>query len=29
MMLAFSLLLVTISLVLQRGGDGDKKMDMF
>ena len=29
LMLAFSLLLVTISLVLQRGGDGDSKVDMF
>jgi len=29
LMLAVSLLLVTISLVLQRGGDGESKVDMF
>ncbi len=29
LMLGVSLLLVTISLLLQRGGDGDSKVDMF
>ncbi len=29
LMLAVSLLLVTISLILQRGGDGESKVDMF